>query len=321
MERGARALLAAACRSLWQRGARHGSTARAARRGGDGRTQGSRPFCLSAAARAIWGTWGGDEGKQKLTLKDVAELLRKKECRRVVVMAGAGISTPSGIPDFRSPGSGLYSNLEQYNIPYPEAIFELGYFFVNPKPFFTLAKELYPGNYRPNSAHYFLRLLHDKGLLLRLYTQNIDGLERGWWKPTAPLPLPPVRCVRGTSPERTSGEMSWGTGSLAARSAPESSSLTSCSSASSSHSASSCTSQTSPWQTCSSSSGHPWRWSPLPAWPEPCAAPCPGSSSTGSSWAPLRGSSATTTWPSSGTWWAASRSWWSCWAGATRCKR
>ncbi|XP_071415291.1 NAD-dependent protein deacetylase sirtuin-3, mitochondrial isoform X2 [Pithys albifrons albifrons] len=144
------------------------------------RIQGSRPFSLSAAARAILGRgrWGGDEGKEKLTLKDVAELLRKKECRRVVVMAGAGISTPSGIPDFRSPGSGLYSNLEQYDIPYPEAIFELGYFFVNPKPFFTLAKELYPGNYRPNSAHYFLWLLHDKGLLLRLYTQNIDGLER-----------------------------------------------------------------------------------------------------------------------------------------------
>ena len=79
----------------------------------------------------------------------------------------------------RSPGSGLYSNLEQYDIPYPEAIFEVTYFFVNPKPFFTLAKELYPGNYRPNYAHYFLRLLHDKGLLLRLYTQNIDGLERG----------------------------------------------------------------------------------------------------------------------------------------------
>ncbi|XP_032919717.1 NAD-dependent protein deacetylase sirtuin-3, mitochondrial isoform X2 [Catharus ustulatus] len=103
-------------------------------------------------------------------------------------MAGAGISTPSGIPDFRSPGSGLYSNLEQYDIPYPEAIFELGYFFVNPKPFFTLAKELYPGNYRPNSAHYFLRLLHDKGLLLRLYTQNIDGLERA-------AGIPPDRLV------------------------------------------------------------------------------------------------------------------------------
>ncbi|XP_027622474.1 NAD-dependent protein deacetylase sirtuin-3, mitochondrial isoform X4 [Tupaia chinensis] len=93
-------------------------------------------------------------------------------------MVGAGISTPSGIPDFRSPGSGLYSNLQQYDIPYPEAIFELTFFFHNPKPFFTLAKELYPGNYRPNATHYFLRLLHDKGLLLRLYTQNIDGLER-----------------------------------------------------------------------------------------------------------------------------------------------
>ncbi|XP_011785363.1 PREDICTED: NAD-dependent protein deacetylase sirtuin-3, mitochondrial [Colobus angolensis palliatus] len=93
-------------------------------------------------------------------------------------MVGAGISTPSGIPDFRSPGSGLYSNLQQYDLPYPEAIFELPFFFHNPKPFFTLAKELYPGNYKPNTTHYFLRLLHDKGLLLRLYTQNIDGLER-----------------------------------------------------------------------------------------------------------------------------------------------
>ncbi|XP_059253466.1 NAD-dependent protein deacetylase sirtuin-3, mitochondrial isoform X3 [Mustela nigripes] len=77
-----------------------------------------------------------------------------------------------------SPRSGLYSNLQQYDLPYPEAIFELAFFSHNPKPFFTLAKELYLRNYRPNIIHYFLRLLHDKGLLLRLYTQNIDGLER-----------------------------------------------------------------------------------------------------------------------------------------------
>ncbi|NXI90627.1 SIR3 deacetylase, partial [Psophia crepitans] len=154
------------------------------------RTQGNRPLSLSATARAAWGAgrWGGSAGARQLTLRDVAELIQKKECRRVVVMAGAGISTPSGIPDFRSPGSGLYSNLEQYNIPYPEAIFQLTYFFANPKPFFTLAKELYPGNYRPNYAHYFLRLLHDKGLLLRLYTQNIDGLERA-------AGIPPARLV------------------------------------------------------------------------------------------------------------------------------
>ncbi|XP_033012534.1 NAD-dependent protein deacetylase sirtuin-3, mitochondrial isoform X1 [Lacerta agilis] len=143
-------------------------------------TYGVRPFSLSTALMVFFGGGRGrnDGQKERLTLKDVAELIQKKECKRVVVMTGAGLSTPSGIPDFRSPGSGLYSNLQQYNIPYPEAIFELNYFFHNPKPFFTLAKELYPGNYRPNYAHYFLRLLLDKGLLLRLYTQNIDGLER-----------------------------------------------------------------------------------------------------------------------------------------------
>ncbi|XP_072495688.1 NAD-dependent protein deacetylase sirtuin-3, mitochondrial isoform X1 [Notamacropus eugenii] len=130
---------------------------------------------------------GGGHGGEKLSLQDIAEMIQTKACQRVVVMVGAGISTPSGIPDFRSPGSGLYSNLEQYDLPYPEAIFELDYFSHNPKPFFTLAKELYPGNYKPNLAHYFLRLLHDKGLLLRLYTQNIDGLERAAGIPATKL--------------------------------------------------------------------------------------------------------------------------------------
>ncbi|RXN01946.1 NAD-dependent protein deacetylase sirtuin-3, mitochondrial [Acipenser ruthenus] len=122
---------------------------------------------------------GGKDGdKKQQTLEDVARLIKHNEYRRIVVMAGAGISTPSGIPDFRSPGSGLYDNLQQYDIPYPEAIFEINYFHHNPKPFFALAKELYPGNYKPNYTHYFIRLLHDKGLLHRIYTQNIDGLER-----------------------------------------------------------------------------------------------------------------------------------------------
>lgn len=84
----------------------------------------------------------------------------------------------AGIPDFRSPGTGLYDNLQKYKLPRPTAIFELDYFAKNPKPFFTLAKELYPGSFNPTPAHYFIRLLHEKGILLRHYTQNIDTLDR-----------------------------------------------------------------------------------------------------------------------------------------------
>lgn len=101
-----------------------------------------------------------------------------KGFKNIVTMVGAGISTSAGIPDFRSPDTGLYSNLQKYNLPYPTAIFELDYFMDNPQPFFTLAKELYPGTFKPTPCHYFVKLLHDKGLLKRHYTQNIDTLER-----------------------------------------------------------------------------------------------------------------------------------------------
>ncbi|XP_074193148.1 NAD-dependent protein deacetylase sirtuin-3, mitochondrial isoform X7 [Rhinolophus sinicus] len=151
-----------------------------------GNVGGRRPIAFSAGVSGILGN-GGSSKKEKLSLQDIAELIRARACQRVVVMVGAGISTPSGIPDFRSPGSGRYSNLHQYDVPYPEAIFELSFFLYNPKPFLSLAKKLYPGNHRPNVTHYFLRLLHDKGQLLRLYTQNIDGLERASGIPASKL--------------------------------------------------------------------------------------------------------------------------------------
>ncbi|KAJ8343250.1 hypothetical protein SKAU_G00305790 [Synaphobranchus kaupii] len=136
-----------------------------------------RRTVVGGGTRGLFGRGGGGD-QPKQTLEDVARRIRERDHCRIVVMAGAGISTPSGIPDFRSPGSGLYDNLQQYDLPYAEAIFEINYFHHNPKPFFALAKELYPGNYQPNATHYFVRLLQDKGQLLRMYTQNIDGLER-----------------------------------------------------------------------------------------------------------------------------------------------
>ena len=79
------------------------------------------------------------------SLADVAAAIRSNRLRKVIVMCGAGLSVSAGIPDFRSPGTGLYSQLEKYDLPFPEAIFSIDYFFRNPMPFYTLASELWPG--------------------------------------------------------------------------------------------------------------------------------------------------------------------------------
>ncbi|KAH9922864.1 DHS-like NAD/FAD-binding domain-containing protein, partial [Epithele typhae] len=108
----------------------------------------------------------------------VAEYMQSDDCRKVFVMLGAGVSTSAGIPDFRSPGTGLYHNLAKLNLPYPEAVFEINYFRNNPLPFYTLARELYPGKFRPTPTHTFVKLLADHKLLDTCFTQNIDTLER-----------------------------------------------------------------------------------------------------------------------------------------------
>ncbi|KAL6266997.1 hypothetical protein P5V15_000078 [Pogonomyrmex californicus] len=115
---------------------------------------------------------------RKFDLDGIVEYIKEKANCKIITMAGAGISTSAGIPDFRSPSSGLYHKLDKYNLPHPQAIFELEFFMKNPEPFFTLAKELLPEGFNPTKSHYFIRLLWEKGLLLRHYTQNIDTLER-----------------------------------------------------------------------------------------------------------------------------------------------
>lgn len=101
-----------------------------------------------------------------------------KARKKVTFFLGAGISTSCGIPDFRSPKTGLYSNLKRLNLPYPEAVFDIDYFRENPRAFYTLCEELYPGNFLPSKFHFLLKLFEDKKLLRRVYTQNIDTLER-----------------------------------------------------------------------------------------------------------------------------------------------
>jgi NAD+-dependent protein deacetylase sirtuin 2 len=104
--------------------------------------------------------------------------VKKNKYSKILILAGAGISVSAGIPDFRSPESGLFHNLQKYKLPQPESIFDLHFFRSNPKPFFSLTREIYPSNFEPTPTHRFFQLLDQKDMLLRVYTQNIDTLER-----------------------------------------------------------------------------------------------------------------------------------------------
>jgi len=116
--------------------------------------------------------------EEEPSLETIASWIQERTIKRILVLSGAGVSCSAGIPDFRTPGSGLYDNLEKYNLPYPEAVFDLGFYQNNPLPFIDLAKELWPGlKHSPTLSHSFVALLDKKGLLIRNYSQNIDGLE------------------------------------------------------------------------------------------------------------------------------------------------
>jgi Sir2 family len=103
------------------------------------------------------------------TLQRIATWIRNAQ--RILVLSGAGVSVAAGIPDFRTPGTGLYDNLQKYNLPYAEAVFDIQYYQMNPHPFIKLASELWPDRHRPTLTHSFIALLAEKQLLLRNYTQ------------------------------------------------------------------------------------------------------------------------------------------------------
>ena len=93
---------------------------------------------------------------------------------RIVFFGGAGVSTESGIPDFRSP-DGLYS--QKYDYP-PETILSHDFFYSDTEEFYRFYREkmLCPAA-RPNAAHRALAKLEEEGKLLAVITQNIDGLH------------------------------------------------------------------------------------------------------------------------------------------------
>ncbi|KAF4760723.1 hypothetical protein HAV15_006795 [Penicillium sp. str.  len=114
----------------------------------------------------------------KPDIQSIVDRIKAGKVTRIVVLTGAGISTGAGIPDFRSPNTGLYDKLAPLRLPYPEAIFHINYFSHTPEPFYAIARARHPGNLKPTVTHAFLALLAKKNLLHFLFTQNIDGLEQ-----------------------------------------------------------------------------------------------------------------------------------------------
>ena len=96
------------------------------------------------------------------------------ESDSIVFFGGAGVSTESGIPDFRS-ADGLYS--EKYPYP-PEEILSYSFFMENTEEFYRFYREkmLYP-DAKPNDAHKALAELEKRGKLKAVITQNVDGLH------------------------------------------------------------------------------------------------------------------------------------------------
>jgi NAD-dependent deacetylase len=103
---------------------------------------------------------------------ELAELVR--EASSVVALTGAGISVPSGIPDFRSPGSGLWERVDPMEVAHIDA------FHSDPARFWGFYGERFAtlAGKRPNDAHRALVTLEEQGLLDGVITQNVDMLHR-----------------------------------------------------------------------------------------------------------------------------------------------
>ena len=107
------------------------------------------------------------------------EALRQyiEKAQKIVFLGGAGLSTESGIPDFRS-SDGVFKAIRAYGVP-PETLLSIDFFEDYPEIFFVYYKKflIYP-DAQPNKAHKALAKLEEIGKLNAVVTQNIDGLHQ-----------------------------------------------------------------------------------------------------------------------------------------------
>jgi NAD-dependent deacetylase len=104
--------------------------------------------------------------------EQLAELIRESGC--TVALTGAGVSVPSGIPDFRTPETGLWANVD------PMEVAHIDVFERDPARFWSYYRPRFQslGDKRPNAAHEAIAELERRGLIEGVITQNIDRLHR-----------------------------------------------------------------------------------------------------------------------------------------------
>jgi NAD-dependent deacetylase len=112
------------------------------------------------------------EQGQASAAERLAELIRQSGCS--VALTGAGVSVPSGIPDFRTPETGIWANVD------PMKVAHIDVFKRDPARFWSYYRPRFHslGDKRPNAAHEALAELERRGLLEGVITQNIDRLHR-----------------------------------------------------------------------------------------------------------------------------------------------
>jgi NAD-dependent deacetylase len=107
-----------------------------------------------------------------VSVERLAGLIRESGC--TVALTGAGISVPSGIPDFRSPGTGLWEKVDPMEVAHLDVfINDPGRFWSYYRPRFGMLSDK-----EPNPAHRALAELEERGMLDAVITQNIDTLHR-----------------------------------------------------------------------------------------------------------------------------------------------
>lgn len=114
--------------------------------------------------------------KNREAVEELRKILKKTE--NLVFFGGAGTSTESNIPDFRSKDQGLY-NRENYQEYPPETILSYSFFLEQPKLFYQYYWEnLVHHQAKPNRGHFALATLEKQGKLKAVITQNVDGLHQ-----------------------------------------------------------------------------------------------------------------------------------------------